>query len=84
MNHSFVFGTGGVISTANDLATGRVLNAKYQRLWFDSLQPEDLGKPNGQSMGTASLGLVGDGIAFIFTAEQPAITQSWASTPTIM
>lgn len=58
VNHSFVFGTGGVISTANDLATwiealvtGRVLNAKYQRLWFDSLQPEDPSKPNGQKYG---------------------------------
>ena len=49
---------GGAISTANDLATwiealvtGRELNAKYQHLWFDSLQPEDPSKPNGQKYG---------------------------------
>jgi D-alanyl-D-alanine carboxypeptidase len=47
---------GGVISTANDLATwiqalvgGRVLNAEYQARWRDSLQPE--GKPDGQEYG---------------------------------
>ncbi len=46
VNHSFAFAAGGVISTADDLDTwiralvsGRVLNAKYQRIWRDSLQP---------------------------------------------
>ena len=45
MNHSFASAAGGVISTADDLDTwiralvgGRVLNAKYQRIWRDSLQ----------------------------------------------
>ena len=58
VNHSFVTAAGGVISTANDLATwiqalvaGRVLNAAYQRRWLDSLQPEDPGKPKGQQYG---------------------------------
>jgi D-alanyl-D-alanine carboxypeptidase len=58
VNHSFSAGAGGVISTASDLAiwiealvTGRVLNAKYQRLWLDSLQPEDPSKPQGQRYG---------------------------------
>ena len=58
LNHSFATAAGGVISTANDLATwiqalvtGRVLNAKYQRLWLDSLQPEDPNKPKGQQYG---------------------------------
>lgn len=53
INHSFAAGAGGVISTANDLATwfqalvgGRVLNAEYQRIWFDSIQLEDPGNPN--------------------------------------
>ena len=48
VNHSVAAASGGVISTASDLATwiqalvaGRVLNAKYQRRWLDSLQPED-------------------------------------------
>ena len=58
LNHSFAAAAGGVISTANDLATwiqalvaGRVLNADYQRRWLDSLQPEDPSKPNGQQYG---------------------------------
>ena len=57
VNHSFAAAAGGVISTANDLATwirglvaGRVLNAEYQRRWLDSLQPEDPSKP-GQKYG---------------------------------
>jgi D-alanyl-D-alanine carboxypeptidase len=58
LNHSFAAAAGGVISTANDLATwiqalvaGRVLNAAYQRRWLDSLQPEDPSKPDGQQYG---------------------------------
>lgn len=58
VNHSFAEAAGGVISTANDVATwikalvgGRVLNAKYQRLWLDSLKPEDPSKPEGQKYG---------------------------------
>ena len=58
LNHSFAAAAGGVISTANDLATwiqalvaGRVLNAEYQRRWLDSLQPEDPNKPDGQQYG---------------------------------
>ena len=61
VNHSFAAAAGGVISTANDLATwiralvaGRVLNAEYQRRWLDSLQPEDPSKPAANSTGTAS------------------------------
>ena len=58
VNHSFAMAAGGVISTANDLAIwikalvgGKVHNADYQRRWFDSLQPEDPSKPNGQKYG---------------------------------
>ena len=58
VNHSFVTAAGGVISTANDLATwiqalvaGRVLNAASQRRWLDSLRPEDPSKPKGQRYG---------------------------------
>ena len=58
LNYSFAAAAGGVISTANDLATwiqalvaGRVLNATYQRRWLDSPQPEDPGKPDGQQYG---------------------------------
>jgi D-alanyl-D-alanine carboxypeptidase len=50
VNHSFAYGAGAAISTADDLATwiralvgGRVLNAKYQRMWRDSLQPTGAG-----------------------------------------
>jgi D-alanyl-D-alanine carboxypeptidase len=46
VNHSFATAAGGVISTADDLATwiralvgGRMLDAKYQALWRASLQP---------------------------------------------
>ena len=58
VNHSFAMAAGGVISTANDLAIwikalvgGKVFSADYQRRWFDSLQPEDPSKPNGQKYG---------------------------------
>ncbi len=58
VNHSFAEAAGGVISTADDLATwikalvaGRVLDSAYQRRWLDSLQPEDPSKPEGQKYG---------------------------------
>jgi len=58
VNHSNAAAAGGVISTADDLATwikalvaGRVLDPAYQRRWFDSLQPEDPRKPEGQKYG---------------------------------
>jgi D-alanyl-D-alanine carboxypeptidase len=58
VNNSNAAAAGGVISTADDLATwikalvgGKVLNADYQRRWFDSLQPEDPSKPKGQKYG---------------------------------
>jgi D-alanyl-D-alanine carboxypeptidase len=58
LNHSVAWAAGGVISTANDLATwiqalvaGRILNAEYQRRWLDSVRPEDPNKPDGQRYG---------------------------------
>ncbi len=58
LNHSIAAAAGGVVSTASDLAvwiralaTGRVLNAEYQRRWLDSLQLEDSAKPEGQRYG---------------------------------
>ena len=58
LNHSFAAAAGGVISTANDLATwiqalvtGRVLNTAYQHRWLDSLRPVDPREPNGQQYG---------------------------------
>ena len=58
LNHSFAAAAGGVISTANDLATwiqalvaGHVFNAEYQRRWLDSVRPEDPNKPDGQKYG---------------------------------
>jgi D-alanyl-D-alanine carboxypeptidase len=58
VNHSNAAAAGGVISTADNLATwikalvgGRVFNANYQHRWFDSLQPEDPSKPKGQKYG---------------------------------
>jgi D-alanyl-D-alanine carboxypeptidase len=58
LNHSFSWAAGGVISNADDCATwihalvsGGVFNAKYQRLWFDSLRVEDPKKPDGAQYG---------------------------------
>jgi D-alanyl-D-alanine carboxypeptidase len=58
VNHSFAAAAGGVISTADDLATwiralmtGRVFDAAYQRRWLDSLRPVDPSKPDGQQYG---------------------------------
>ena len=57
-NPSPYFAAGGIISTADDLATwmralvgGKVLNADYQRHWLDSPEPEDPAKPEGQKYG---------------------------------
>ena len=57
-NPSYASAAGGVISTANDLATwiqalvgGKVLNADYQRQWLDSVQLEDPSKPDGLKYG---------------------------------
>ena len=33
------------------LVGGKVFNADTQRLWLDSLEPEDPGKPDGQKYG---------------------------------
>jgi len=53
VNHSFAAAAGGVISTAGDqaiwiraLSEGRVLDARYQRRWRDSLQTEDPARPS--------------------------------------
>ena len=58
LNHSFAAAAGGVVSTADDLATwiqalvaGRMLDAEYQRRWLDSPRPEDPSKPEGQRYG---------------------------------
>ncbi len=57
-NPSYATAPGGVISTANDLATwmralvgGKVFNADYQRQWLDSPEPQDPSKPLGQKYG---------------------------------
>jgi D-alanyl-D-alanine carboxypeptidase len=58
VNHSVAAAAGGVISTANDLATwsqalvaGRVFNAATQERWLASLRPVDASKPDGQQYG---------------------------------
>jgi D-alanyl-D-alanine carboxypeptidase len=58
VNHSVAAAAGGVISTANDLATwiqalvaGRVFNAASQERWLDSLRPVDASKPDGHQYG---------------------------------
>jgi D-alanyl-D-alanine carboxypeptidase len=57
-NPSYALAAGGVISTADDLATwiralvsGKILDADYQRRWLNSPEPEDPSKPLGQKYG---------------------------------
>ena len=57
-NASYAHAAGGVISTADNIATwirdlvsGRVFNADYQKQWLDSVQAEDPGNPEGQKYG---------------------------------
>jgi len=57
-NASYAHAAGGVISTADNIATwirdlvsGRVFNADYQKRWLDSVQAEDPGNPEGQKYG---------------------------------
>ena len=58
---SYATAAGGVISTADDLATwmralvgGKVLDADYQRQWIESPEPQDPGDPGGQKYGYIS------------------------------
>ncbi|MGW0753866.1 serine hydrolase domain-containing protein [Streptomyces sp. NPDC002587] len=57
-NPSYATAAGGVVSTADDLATwiealvtGRVLNAASQQQWLRSPQAEDRAAPDGQKYG---------------------------------
>src|SRR5205814_7780944 len=57
-NPSYASAAGGVVSTADDLATwisalvgGKILNADSQRRRLESLEPEDPSKPDGQQYG---------------------------------
>ncbi|MFJ3306784.1 serine hydrolase domain-containing protein [Streptomyces sp. NPDC086549] len=57
-NPSYATAAGGVISTADDLATwirslvtGKVLNPAFQQRWLHSPQPEDPAAPDGQKYG---------------------------------
>jgi len=57
-NPSYANAAGGVISTADDLATwvhalvsGRVFNADYHQQWLSSIEAQDPDKPDGQSYG---------------------------------
>jgi D-alanyl-D-alanine carboxypeptidase len=57
-NPSAYFAAGGIISTADDLATwiralvgGKVFDADYQRQWLESPEREDPSNPKGQQYG---------------------------------
>jgi D-alanyl-D-alanine carboxypeptidase len=57
-NPSPYFAAGGIISTADDLATwmralvgGKVFDADYHHQWLDSPEAEDPNNPNGQKYG---------------------------------
>jgi D-alanyl-D-alanine carboxypeptidase len=87
-NSSYASAAGGVISTANDVATwiqavvgGKVLNADYQRQWLDSLQPEEPSKPDGQKYGYGISQISWGPNTIIFTAARcPASTRKSATT----
>jgi D-alanyl-D-alanine carboxypeptidase len=91
LNHSIVAAAGGVVSTASDLAiwiralaTGRVLNAEYQRRWLDSVQPEDPSKPDGQRYGYGIAQLRwGPNRLYFHGNETLATIRSWATTSAI-
>ena len=88
LNPSFASAAGGVVSTADDLATwiqalvsGRVLDAAYQRRWLDSLRPEDPSKPHGQQYGYGITQMRwGPNALYFHGGETPATTRSWATT----
>ncbi|WP_123024717.1 serine hydrolase domain-containing protein [Mycolicibacterium stellerae] len=57
-NPSYAHAAGGAISTADNIATwiqalvsGKVFNAEFQRIWRESVQPEDPDNPDGQKYG---------------------------------
>jgi D-alanyl-D-alanine carboxypeptidase len=57
-NPSYATAAGGIISTADNLATwisalasGKVFNATYQQQWLHSLQSEDQSTPDGKQYG---------------------------------
>lgn len=57
-NPSYAWAAGGIISTADDLATwmralvgGKIFDADYQRQWIDSPEPVDPNNPKGQRYG---------------------------------
>jgi D-alanyl-D-alanine carboxypeptidase len=89
VNHSVAAAAGGVISTANDLATwiralvaGRVLNAEYQRRWLDSPQPEDPSNPR-QKYGYGISQLTwGPNTIYFYGGETPGYNSKVSYDPT--
>ncbi|HSP97273.1 MAG TPA: serine hydrolase domain-containing protein [Candidatus Dormibacteraeota bacterium] len=79
LNPTWAWAAGGVVSTARDLATwiealvgGELLNAKYQRIWRESLRPIDRGQANGQQYGYGIVRLsVGPNRIFFHNGELP-------------
>ncbi|MEO8602922.1 MAG: serine hydrolase domain-containing protein [bacterium] len=89
-NPSYASAAGGVISTADDLVTwmqalvgGKVFNATYQRLWLDSLRPEDPNQPQGAQYGygIAQLRFGGNAI-FFHGGEMPGFNSFMGYDPT--
>jgi D-alanyl-D-alanine carboxypeptidase len=82
VNPSLAGAAGAVISNANDiatwiqaLATGKVLNADYQRRWLDSFQPEN--RPDGQEYGYGIIRLRWDGNTILFHGGETVGYQSF-------
>jgi D-alanyl-D-alanine carboxypeptidase len=89
-NPSYATAAGGVISTANDLATwiqalvgGRVLNAEYQRHFLDSVQLEDPSKPDGLQYGYGITQLRwGANMVYFHGGEMPGFNSKISYDPT--
>ncbi len=89
VNHSFAKAPGGVISTADDLDTwiralvgGRVLNAKYQRIWRNSPQLENPDNPyNWYGYGISQLRW-GPNVIYLHGGETPGYNSEALHDPT--
>lgn len=91
-NPSYAWAAGGIISTADDLATwmralvwGKVFDADYQRQWIESPEPMDPNNPKGQRYGYGiSLITFGPNKLYFHGGEMPATTPLWAMIQSTM
>jgi D-alanyl-D-alanine carboxypeptidase len=88
-NPSFALGTGGVVSTADDLAIwahalvdGKLFNAKYQSIWLNSFLPESPERPQGQKYGLGMRALrFGSSVIYYHGGEMPGFNSYFVYDP---